>query len=507
MIYNNIKIKLKMGCFNSKVQAESVIKSSVILHKLESKSSTKDKCEDEAKPGGPKLFEKVKDTLDELYNNYKILDEIRMSSTFLLFYKVLHIKTNEVRCMRVIRKEVIVIIEYEFKKEMNALIELDHPNIIRFYDFYTDSKYFYVICELIQYNKTLLEQICELKAINEKVISYIMEQIFSSILCLHNKGLIHRNITPEYIIITGEDYQIKIIDLGLFYMMNKVTKLTNYSLFPYYSAPEIYLSKDIFCIKSDIWSCGIILFILLTGKLPFTGKSSKELIENLKKGKFSYDKKIWESISKEAKYLVERLIRYNLNKRISIEEAWKDIWIVKNKKSNSIVKMNSLIDYTFLNEYNFERRLQNFIVNYFVKKAFNKQRKSELQILLNRNKSNSINELKEILLSFFSNTLITDYELKKLDGKKFIEKDGSYNTNSLLNILFFEDTIEKSFPEIDLKEILSTDRVKILLDISDPYTNEEYSFFLLTKKELDKYGESISLETLNEILLKVSEYI
>ncbi len=496
-----------MGCFNSKVQAESVIKSTVIIHKFDSKSSTKDKSSEELNQVQKKFSEKVPDTLEELYINYRLIEEIKSPSSFSFFYKVLHIKTNELRCMRVIRKESIMINEDDFKKEINTLFELDHPNILKFYDFYSDSKYFYIICELINYNKTLLEQISDFEGINEKVISFIMEQIFSSILCLYNKGLNHRNITPEYIIINEQNYQIKIIDIGLFHLKNKLTKLTNHSLFPIYSAPELYQSTDNSSIKSDIWSCGIILFILLTGKLPITGKSSTELIDNLKKGKFCFDKKIWEPISKEAKYLVERLIRYNLNKRISIEEAWKDLWIIKNKKPNSSPKINSFIDYTNLKEFNFDRRLQSQIINYFVKKASNKERRCELQFLLNRSKHNSLNELKDTLSSFFNNHFILDYEIKKLEGKNIIEKDGSFNTNSLLNIYFHEDSFDNFFPEIKVSETINTKRIKILLDLVDPTTNEQYSYFKLTQRELDKYGDFISLDTLNQILFKVSEYI
>ena len=203
-------------------------------------------------------------------------------------YKVKHRITGEIRAMKIIKNTSVNdndgAANKKFMKEiqvLKVLKELEHPNIIKIFEYYIDNKYHYIITELLTGGE-LYETIIKFQKFNEKNAAYIMKQILSALNYLNSKGIVHRDIKPENILVQNnplknknsfDEIHIKLIDFGAsnFFKENEILTLKVGS--PYYIAPEV-LNKR-YNEKCDIWSASVVLYVLLTGNFPFVGKLLK----------------------------------------------------------------------------------------------------------------------------------------------------------------------------------------------------------------------------------------
>ena len=191
-------------------------------------------------------------------------------------------------------------------KEINILKNLDHPNIIKVFEFYSSEKYIYIINELCTGGE-LFDKIVDVKYFSELVACNIMRQLLSAVAYCHENGVIHRDLKPENILIESSEeknkdfFNIKVIDFGTCEILKK-KKLTEQIGTSFYIAPEVL--KNGYNEKCDLWSCGVILYILLCGSPPFYGKNEKEIFRKILDGNFTFRHKIWNKISIEAKNLV-----------------------------------------------------------------------------------------------------------------------------------------------------------------------------------------------------------
>jgi calcium-dependent protein kinase len=121
---------------------------------------------------------------------------------------------------------------------------------------------------------------------------------------------------------------IKVIDFGTSIVFDPNTKMRHKFGTPYYIAPEVI--NRMYDEKCDVWSCGVIMYILLCGSPPFKGKNHREIFEKIKAGKFQFAQPEWQLVSREAKMLIKKMLTYNPDERISAEEALNDEWIFEN---------------------------------------------------------------------------------------------------------------------------------------------------------------------------------
>ena len=256
--------------------------------------------------------------------NYKIINKLGKGS-FGSVFKVKHKITGEIRAMKIIKNnpnnDGSQIVSEKFLKEIQVLKELEHPNIIKIFEYYIDDKYHYIITELLTGGE-LYESILKFQKFNEKKAAYIMKQILSALNYLHSKGIVHRDIKPENILVQNENKKNKNyldenhIKLSNFFKENEILTLKVGS--PYYIAPEV-LNKS-YNEKCDIWSAGVVLYVMLTGNFPFVGKTSQKLFESIKTGKYKNTGKEWEAISPKAKDLIKKMLEINTTKRITARE-------------------------------------------------------------------------------------------------------------------------------------------------------------------------------------------
>ena len=272
---------------------------------------------------------------DREYKKIKFLGEGSYASV----YQVQNKYTGSICAMKVIKKKYGSSSEEEkdILNEINILRMMDHPNILKLFEFYSNPREFSIVTELCPMGE-LFDQIIDKGPFDEKYSAYILYQVFSAV-----------NYCPENILIVNKDDNelpfIKVCDFGtskIFETGFAEKKVVGSS---YYIAPEV-LRKN-YNEKCDIWSCGVIMYILLSQRPPFGGRDDYEIMENVKKGKYDLTQPPFDKISEEAKDLIKKTLNMDVNERISAEEALAHPFFKKFKAKelfNKVKDVNTIKD-------------------------------------------------------------------------------------------------------------------------------------------------------------------
>ena len=273
----------------------------------------------------------------DLNMNYQFIKNIAQGAfgTVIQVYDIINKKDLAIKVINKTGRTVNLI--HKMKDEVNILKQLKHENIVKYYGFEESNSYLFIIMEFIKYG-TLSEYIKKnVGKIKEEEASIIISKILSATEYLHNKLICHRDIKPENIMFSKENdlSSIKLIDFGLSEQNLYNSLLEGYAGTLLYMSPE-QIEKKFYCQTVDIWSIGIILYMLLNnGKHPFyfKGDERKNYIEKIKKGKFKFEK----NISYLAKNLIGKLLEINPSWRYSSDKAIRHPWITR-KKNDEIPK-------------------------------------------------------------------------------------------------------------------------------------------------------------------------
>ena len=273
----------------------------------------------------------------DLNMNYQFIKNIAQGAfgTVIQVYDIINKKDLAIKVINKTGRTVNII--HKMKDEVNILKQLKHENIVKYYGFEESNSYLFIIMEFIKYG-TLSEYIKKnVGKIKEEEASIIISKILSATEYLHNKLICHRDIKPENIMFSKENdlSSIKLIDFGLSAQNLYNPLIEGYAGTLLYMSPE-QIEKKFYCQTVDIWSIGIILYMLLNnGKHPFyfKGDERKNYIEKIKKGKFKFEK----NISYLAKNLIGKLLEINPSWRYSSDKAIRHPWITR-KKNDEIPK-------------------------------------------------------------------------------------------------------------------------------------------------------------------------
>ena len=182
-----------------------------------------------------------------------------------------HRETGVQRAVKVLRKSNM---DEDEKKmlfnEIHILKNLDHPNIVKMYESFEDEKRYYIVTEICKGGE-LFDEIIARGKFTEKDAAVLMKQVLSCVNYCHKNNIVHRDLKPENVLLeANKDFdQIKIIDFGTSLQFDPSKFLDEKLGTPYYIAPEVLNKK--YNEKCDIWSCGVILYIILSGVPPFNG--------------------------------------------------------------------------------------------------------------------------------------------------------------------------------------------------------------------------------------------
>jgi len=213
--------------------------------------------------------------------------------------------------------------------------KLNHPNCVQLYEMFETSKKIYMVMELLTGGE-LFDRIVAKGSYSEKEASELVKDIVSAIAYLHSIGIVHRDLKPENLIYLSPkpDSPIKITDFGLAkYRAGKADAMTTACGTPGYVAPEV-LKNEPYDKAVDLWSMGVILYILLCGFPPFYHESTAALYKQIKKGEYDFPDPYWTDVSDAAKNLVRSLLCVDPKKRFSAKQVLNHPWIAGNAASS-----------------------------------------------------------------------------------------------------------------------------------------------------------------------------
>ena len=257
--------------------------------------------------------------------------------------------TRQMYAIKTIRKSKISRLE-SLRREIEILQTVDHPNIIKLVDVYEDEKFLHLVTELCtggeMFDRIIAKTKSEEGHYSEADAATIMRKILDAIDYIHTvHNICHRDLKPEnFLFMTqAEDAELKIIDFGLSRFEEEQKYMTTRVGTPYYIAPEV-LSR-MYDKSCDLWSCGVIMYILLCGYPPFYGDTDAEIFASVRKAEFNFPSPEWDEISDQAKTLIQTLLSKNPKNRPTAAEALNHEWFLMNglggRSSSSDSNINS----------------------------------------------------------------------------------------------------------------------------------------------------------------------
>ena len=215
----------------------------------------------------------------------------------------------------------------QIDNEINILKKLDHPCILKIIEFHSTSSKYYLVTDYCPEGE-LFNEIKKKDTFTEREASYILYQVLLAIRYCHKMRIVHRDIKPENILIVGREpsglLNVKLIDFGTAKIFSENSKSKALVGSSYYIAPEVIRGKyDEAC---DLWSIGVIMYIMLVGTPPFNGEEDDDILRAVSIGKYETSYPQYQNLSFEAKDLITKLLKFNPVDRITAQEALKHPW-------------------------------------------------------------------------------------------------------------------------------------------------------------------------------------
>ena len=313
------------------------------------------------------MFNPINENDSPLEKDYQIQETLGKGA-YGKVVKALHLPSKEYRAIKIIdTRHMHKEDKLKIFQEIKILSKLDHPNIIKIYEYFNSNRNIFIVTELLSGGE-LFDRIIERQMFSEVDAAKTMKEVLSAIQYCHEKKIVHRDLKPENILV--EEETIKIIDFGTSRKFENNKMMSNSHGTPYYIAPEVLLNR--YNEKCDIWSSGVILYILLCGLPPFNGRSDTELMEYLKMAQFSFGKK-FSHVSKLAKDLITKMLNVDFEKRPSAKECLSHEWFNSSIKDTPREISTGIIEN--LKTFNYKSKLQEAIYKFFVNQIATKEEK------------------------------------------------------------------------------------------------------------------------------------
>eukprot|EP00117_Sycon_ciliatum_P043982 scpid53432/ scgid31776/ Calcium/calmodulin-dependent protein kinase type II alpha chain len=253
-------------------------------------------------------------------------------------------------------------------REEKICLRLAHPNIVRLNETFTGPATRYMVFDLVTGGE-LFEDIVAREYYSERDASHCIQQVLDALSYCHERGIMHRDLKPENLLLASKQRgaDVKLADFGLAVEINPSGDDHWYGFAgtPGYLAPEVLNHKP-YGKGVDVWAVGVILYILLVGYPPFWEDSRTKLYETIKKGKYDYPSPEWDTVTKEAKHLIDKMLSLNGARRISVKQALQHPWVAQRDRIASGVHRQQTTE--SLKGFNARRKLVGAILTTMVTK-------------------------------------------------------------------------------------------------------------------------------------------
>ncbi|KAM4623866.1 calcium/calmodulin-dependent protein kinase type II subunit gamma-like isoform 7-T7 [Polymixia lowei] len=249
----------------------------------------------------------------------------------------------------------------KLEREARICRLLKHPNIVRLHDSISEEGFHYLVFDLVTGGE-LFEDIVAREYYSEADASQCISQILESVNHIHQHDIVHRDLKPENLLLASKmkGAAVKLADFGLaIEVQGDQQAWFGFAGTPGYLSPEV-LRKDPYGKPVDIWACGVILYILLVGYPPFWDEDQHKLYQQIKAGAYDFPSPEWDTVTPEAKNLINQMLTINPAKRITAEQALKHPWVCQRSTVASMMHRQETVE--CLRKFNARRKLKGAIL-------------------------------------------------------------------------------------------------------------------------------------------------
>ena len=298
--------------------------------------------------------------ITEFYIRYDINEEIGQGRFSVV--KRCTLKSNRQSfAMKIVKKTKTSEQDRKYlKKEIDILRQLDHRNIVRIHDYYTDTSQLFLVIDYLS-GGDLFEEITERSYYTERDASVCIQQILEAVAHCHNRGIVHRDLKPENLLLVSQSKAIwiKVVDFGLAIQVEGESK----SWFGFagtlsYLSPEI-INREDYGRGIDIWACGVILYILLCGYPPFSSEHQPELFASITSGSYEFHCPEWDTVTPKGRDVIQSMLVNNQDKRPTASALLSHVWIRDRNSTTSTENRGETI--SALKRFTAKRKLKNTV--------------------------------------------------------------------------------------------------------------------------------------------------
>ncbi|XP_062859060.1 calcium/calmodulin-dependent protein kinase (CaM kinase) II gamma 1 isoform X15 [Trichomycterus rosablanca] len=294
-------------------------------------------------------------------DDYQLYEELGKGA-FSVVRRCLKKSTGQEYAAKIINTKKLTARDHQkLEREARICRLLKHPNIVRLHDSIAEEGFHYLLFDLVTGGE-LFEDIVAREYYSEADASQCISQILESVSHIHQHDIVHRDLKPENLLLASKmkGAAVKLADFGLaIEVQGDQQAWFGFAGTPGYLSPEV-LRKDPYGKPVDIWACGVILYILLVGYPPFWDEDQHKLYQQIKAGAYDFPSPEWDTVTPEAKNLINQMLTINPAKRITAEQALKHPWVCQRSTVASMMHRQETVE--CLRKFNARRKLKGAIL-------------------------------------------------------------------------------------------------------------------------------------------------
>ncbi|XP_038599404.1 calcium/calmodulin-dependent protein kinase type II subunit gamma isoform X13 [Tachyglossus aculeatus] len=300
-------------------------------------------------------------TCTRFTDDYQLYEELGKGAFSVVRRCVKKTSTQEYAAKIINTKKLSARDHQKLEREARICRLLKHPNIVRLHDSISEEGFHYLVFDLVTGGE-LFEDIVAREYYSEADASHCIHQILESVNHIHQHDIVHRDLKPENLLLASKckGAAVKLADFGLaIEVQGEQQAWFGFAGTPGYLSPEV-LRKDPYGKPVDIWACGVILYILLVGYPPFWDEDQHKLYQQIKAGAYDFPSPEWDTVTPEAKNLINQMLTINPAKRITADQALKHPWVCQRSTVASMMHRQETVE--CLRKFNARRKLKGAIL-------------------------------------------------------------------------------------------------------------------------------------------------